>query len=109
MILKNFIHKYFNMGNNNYQFRLQSLDALDEYKMKLEQQLNFLLGLPRTIQGIHESFSDSDKWNDIKHTEFFEEEINEIILALSLASDKVNKASDKLMKLKNIYASAGIS
>ena len=97
------------MGDNNYQFKLQSLDVLDEYKMKLEQQLDFLTSLPRSIQGIHEDFSNNDKWNDIKHTVFFEEELNEIILALSLASDKVSKASDKLMKLKNIYASAGIS
>lgn len=34
------------MGNNNYQFRLQSLDVLDQYVAKLKQEAEQILVYP---------------------------------------------------------------
>lgn len=97
------------MGNNNYQFRLQSLDILDEYTMKLQQEDQFLLGYPMKLKQIHEEFAGSDKWNDIKHTVFFEEELNEVILSSQIFREKIESAIQRLAQLKQIYSQAGIS
>lgn len=96
------------MGNNNYQFRLQSLDILEEYSMKLRQEEQFLLGYPMKLKQIHEEFADADKWNDIKHTMYFEEELNEVILSSERLRENLNKAMERLTQLKSIYAQAGI-
>lgn len=96
------------MGNNNYQFRLQSLDILDEYRMKLQQEENALLGYPMKLKQIHEEFADVDKWNDIKHTMYFEEELNEVILSSERLRENLNKAMEKLTQLKAIYSQAGV-
>jgi hypothetical protein len=97
------------MGNNNYQFRLQSLDILDEYALKLKQEEEFLLGYPMKMRQIHEEFTDSDKWNDIKHTMYFEEELNDIILSSQVFRGKIESAIQRLTQLKQIYSQAGIS
>lgn len=96
------------MGNNTYQFRLQSLDTLDEYRAKLQQEEQFLLGYPMKLKQLHEEFADADKWNDIKHTMYFEEELNEIILSSQVLRENLNKAMERLNQLKQIYSQAGI-
>jgi hypothetical protein len=96
------------MGNNNYQFRLESLDILDEYRMKLQQEENALLGYPMKLKQIHEEFADADKWNDIKHTMYFEEELNEVIQSSERLRENLNKAMERLTQLKAIYSQAGV-
>ncbi len=96
------------MGNNSYQFRLQSLEILDQYAAKLKQEADTLLGYPMTIKNLHESYSDSDQWNDIKHTEFFEGPVNEIILEASNLRTKIEEAISRLNLLKSTYANAGV-
>lgn len=96
------------MGNNNFQFRLQSLDVLDQYAGKLKQEADNLLGAPIKIKNLHESFADNDEWNDIRHTEFFEGPINEIILETSKLIVVIDEAIQQLNQLKNTYASVGI-
>lgn len=97
------------MGNNNFQFRLQSLEVLDEYINKLKQETDFCLGYPRKFQEIHESFSESDKWNDVKHSEFNENFVSEIALKVSDLRIKIEEAANRLGQLKGIYANAGVS
>jgi len=96
------------MGNNNYQFRLQSLEILDQYAAKLKQESDQLQGYPMTLKNLHESYSDSDQWNDIKHTEFFEGPMNEIILEASTLRTKIDEAINRLNQLKGMYANAGV-
>jgi hypothetical protein len=97
------------MGNNNYQFRLQSLEVLDDYIAKLKQEEDFYIGYPMTLKQIHESYAESDKWNDIKHTEYLEETLNDVILESQILRQKIEEAISRLNQLKNIYANAGVN
>ncbi len=96
------------MGNNNYQFRLQSLEVLDQYSNKLKLESDHLLSYPLTLKKIHEEFAESDQWNDVKHTEFFEEQMNNIILEVSTLKSKIDEAMNRLNQLKGLYSNAGI-
>ncbi len=97
------------MGNNNYQFRLQSLEVLDQYIAKLRQEVDFCLGYPKKIKDIHLGFSESDSWNDVKHTEFFEQHVEEIGLKVGELQMRIEEAINRLNQLKSIYANAGVS
>lgn len=97
------------MGNNNYQFRLQSLDVLDQYANKLKKESDDLLSYQNNFKTIHETLADSDEWNDIKHTEFFEGPINDVILEASKLRSKIEEAIGRLNQLKSTYANAGVS
>jgi hypothetical protein len=97
------------MGNNNYQFRLQSLEVLDDYISKLRKEVDFCLGYPKMIKDIHLGFSESDRWNDVKHTEFFEQHIEEIGLKISELHMRMEEAINRLNQLKGIYANAGVN
>lgn len=97
------------MGNNSYQFRLQSLEVLDEYINKLKQESDFCLGYPKKIKDIHLGFSESDRWNDVKHTEFFEQHVEEIGLKVIELQQRIEEAINRLNQLKGIYANAGVS
>jgi len=95
------------MGDNSYQARLRSLEVLDRYAIYLKGESDFFSGYPMKLKIIHESFSDSDDWNDIRHTEFFEDQLEEIILEASKIRIKMDEAIERLYYLKEIYSNAG--
>jgi hypothetical protein len=96
------------MGNNKYQSRLQSLEVLDQYISKLKIESETMLGYPMALKNLHESFADTDEWNDVKHTEFFEGPINDIILTASDLRVKIEAATEQLLRLKSMYSNAGV-
>ena len=96
------------MGLNNYQSRLQSLDVLDQYASYLKGESDFFEGYMMKLKVIHESFADNDQWNDVKHTEFFEGPVNDIILEASKMRVRIDEAIGRLYQLKASYANAGI-
>lgn len=96
------------MGNNNYQFRLQSLDVLEDYKLKLSKEQEYINNLGFVLANLHGAYSDEDKWNDIKHTQFEDTHIKPIQEMSNSLKGKIAEAVMQLQTLKQVYESAGV-
>jgi hypothetical protein len=96
------------MGNNNYQFRLQSLDVLDDYRSKLSKEQETINNLGFVLTNLHGSYADEDRWNDIKHSQFENMYIAEIRAVADSLREKIAEAVNQLDTYKGIYSNAGI-
>lgn len=96
------------MGNNNYQFRLQSLDVLEDYKLKLSKEQEYINNLGFVLANLHGSYADEDKWNDIKHTQFEDAYIKPIQAINNSLRERIAEAVMQLQALKHVYEAAGV-
>jgi hypothetical protein len=96
------------MGNNNYQFQLQSLEILDEYIRELTKEKEYFMTFQHRIVGIHSKYEADNTWNDRKHTLFKDTHIDTIQKACEDLRLKIGEAEDFLRQLKTMYANAGV-
>ncbi|TAH30101.1 MAG: hypothetical protein EAZ06_04310 [Cytophagales bacterium] len=87
-----------NMGNTNFQFRLQSLDVIKDFEQRLQKTNENLKKEIYDLKVYFEALAEGDMWNDRHHSEYAEEYLSEVEKSINQVVNLIENESMKYLQ-----------